>query len=73
MPGSFASAGVHIVPRQRRTDLQSTNTIERLIRAMVFGQGHKWQNSSSYMMVEAFAKIETDETALTLSTRIEAR
>ena len=69
-------------PRQHRTKLHSTNPIERLIfpneasiirliGAVLFEQNDEWQTASRYMMVEAFAQIDHEETdpILSLSTQ----
>lgn len=36
-------------------------SIIRLIGAVLFEQTDEWQTSSRYMMVEAFARIDTEE------------
>jgi transposase-like protein len=36
-------------------------SILRLIGAVLFEQNDEWQTSSRYMMVEAFARIDTEE------------
>lgn len=42
-------------------------SITRLIGAVLFGQNDEWQTASRYMMVEAFAKINAEETDPILS------
>ena len=54
-------------PRQHCTKLHSTNPIERLIDAVLFEQNDEWQTASRYMMVEAFAEIDNEETDPILS------
>ena len=47
-------------------------SITRLIGAVLFEQNDEWQTASRYMMVEAFAEIDAEETAPILSITTQA-
>jgi putative transposase len=60
----------------RRADVvgifPSETSIMRLIGAVLFEQNDAWQTSSRYMIVEAFARIDTEEIDPSLSTTTKA-
>ena len=52
--------------------LPNEASIMRLVGAVLFEQKDEWQTQNRYMMVEAFAKIDTEETDPILSITTQA-